>query len=99
MATIIAVTIKLVNQINRPRIASLLLDRIFSKEKTAFLHIQNLERLDCPASMLIKHFACEREDQAALLSLLSSLLDQFYSLQNHRRALFGRDPLSPLDAS
>lgn len=29
---------------------------------------------------------CEREDQAVLLSLLSSVLEQFYSLQNHRKA-------------
>jgi hypothetical protein len=30
---------------------------------------------------------CEKEDQAVLLSLLSSVLEQFYSLQNHRKAV------------
>jgi hypothetical protein len=40
---------------------------------------------------------CEREDQAVLLSLLSSVLEQFYSLQNHRKAVLKRDPARPLD--
>jgi hypothetical protein len=30
---------------------------------------------------------CEKKDQAVLLSLLSSVLEQFYSLQNHRKAV------------
>lgn len=40
---------------------------------------------------------CEQEDQAVLLSLLSSVLEQFYSLQNHRKALLKLDPARPLD--
>jgi hypothetical protein len=34
-----------------------------------------------------------------LLSLLSSVLEQFYSLQNHRKAVLRRNPSHPLDAS
>ena len=41
---------------------------------------------------------CEREDQAVLLSLLSSVLEQFYSLQNHRKAaVLKLDASRPLD--
>lgn len=41
---------------------------------------------------------CEREDQAVLLSLLSSVLEQFYSLQNHRKAAVRKlDASRPLD--
>ena len=40
---------------------------------------------------------CEREDQAVLLSLLSSVLEQFYSLQNHRKAVLKLDPFRPPD--
>jgi hypothetical protein len=41
---------------------------------------------------------CERDDQAVLLSLLSSVLEQFYNLQNHRKAVLRRVPSRPLDA-
>lgn len=40
---------------------------------------------------------CEREDQAVLLSLLSSVLEQFYNLQSHRKALLKLDPARPLE--
>jgi hypothetical protein len=40
---------------------------------------------------------CEHEDQAILLSLLSSVLEQFYGLQNHRKALLKRVPSRPHD--
>ena len=41
---------------------------------------------------------CEREDQVVLLSLLSSVLEQFYSLQNHRKAaVLKLDACRPLD--
>lgn len=40
---------------------------------------------------------CEHEDQAMLVSLLSSVLEQFYSLQNQRKALLKLDPSRPLD--
>jgi hypothetical protein len=41
---------------------------------------------------------CEKEDQTVLLSLLSSVLEQFYSLQNHRKAVLRHDPSRPLGA-
>jgi hypothetical protein len=42
---------------------------------------------------------CEREDQAVLLSLLSSVLEQFYSLQSHRKAVLKLDDSDLSDAS
>lgn len=42
---------------------------------------------------------CGREDQAVLLSLLSSVLEQFYSLQNHRKAVLKLDDADLSDAS
>ncbi len=41
---------------------------------------------------------CEHDDQALLLSLLSSVLEQFYSLQNHRKAVLRQYPLLAGDA-
>lgn len=41
---------------------------------------------------------CDRQDQAVLLSLLSSVLEQFYSLQNHRKAVLRLDPARPVEA-
>ena len=41
---------------------------------------------------------CDREDQAVLLSLLSSVLEQFYSLQNHRKAVLMLDDSDFSDA-
>jgi hypothetical protein len=41
---------------------------------------------------------CDREDQAVLLSLLSSVLEQFYSLQNHRKAVLKLDDSDFSDA-
>jgi hypothetical protein len=40
---------------------------------------------------------CDREDQAVLLSLLSSVLEQFFSLQSHRKAVLRRDSAIPPD--
>lgn len=42
---------------------------------------------------------CERDDQAVLLSLLSSVLVQFHSLQSHRRAILGLDHSALLDGN
>lgn len=44
---------------------------------------------------------CEYEDQAVLLSLLSSVLEQFHSLQNHRKAVLklGQAPAAEADSS
>jgi hypothetical protein len=40
---------------------------------------------------------CESESSAVLLTLLSSVLEQFYSLQNHRKAVLKLDPSRPVD--
>ncbi len=40
----------------------------------------------------------EHDDHGVLLSLLSSVLEQFYSLQKHRKAVLKRDPSRPLDS-
>ena len=40
---------------------------------------------------------CERDGQGVVLSLLSSVLEQFYSLQNHRKAILKR-PVSEVVA-
>ena len=45
---------------------------------------------------IVANIDCEREDQAVLVSLLSSVLEQFYSLQNHRKAVLKLDPSRPL---
>ena len=39
----------------------------------------------------------EHDKKGVLLSLLSSVLEQFYSLQKHRKAVLKREPLRPLD--
>lgn len=41
---------------------------------------------------------CEKDDQAVLLSLLSSVLEQFYNLQNHRKAVLRGDSSRPRNA-
>jgi hypothetical protein len=41
---------------------------------------------------------CEKDDRAVLLSLLSSVLEQFYSLQSHRKAVLRGDLSYPQDA-
>jgi hypothetical protein len=41
---------------------------------------------------------CDRADQAVLLSLLSSVLEQFFSLQSHRKAVLKRDSSTLPDA-
>jgi hypothetical protein len=41
---------------------------------------------------------CERENSGVLLTLLSSVLEQFYSLQNHRKAVLKLDPSRPIDS-
>jgi hypothetical protein len=40
---------------------------------------------------------CEHETNSVLLSLLSSVLEQFYSLQNHRKAVLNRETIIPLE--
>ncbi|HMJ44073.1 MAG TPA: hypothetical protein VK522_17530, partial [Pseudolabrys sp.] len=52
---IIAVASKLASQMKKPRIASLLFERMFSEEKTVLLHIKNPERFKRSVSMLIQH--------------------------------------------
>lgn len=37
----------------------------------------------------------EHDNKGVLLSLLSSVLEQFYSLQKHRKAVLKRDPSRP----
>ena len=39
----------------------------------------------------------EHDNKGVLLRLLSSVLEQFYSLQKHRKAVLKRDPSRPLD--
>jgi low affinity Fe/Cu permease len=39
----------------------------------------------------------EHDNKGVLLRLLSSVLEQFYSLQKHRRAVLKRDQSRPLD--
>jgi hypothetical protein len=39
----------------------------------------------------------EHDNKGVLLRLLSSVLEQFYSLQKYRRAVLKRDPSSPVD--
>jgi hypothetical protein len=39
----------------------------------------------------------EHDDKGVLLRLLSSVLEQFYSLQKLRRAVLKRDPSRPVD--
>jgi hypothetical protein len=51
----------------------------------------------CEQQAMVAIIDCEHEDQAILLSLLSSVLEQFYGLQNHRKALLKRVPSRPLD--
>jgi hypothetical protein len=46
---------------------------------------------------LVAMIDCEREGHGVLLSLLSSVLEQFYSLQNHRKAVLKRETIIPLE--
>lgn len=39
----------------------------------------------------------EHDNKGVLLRLLSSVLEQFYSLQKHRKAVLKREPSRPLD--
>jgi hypothetical protein len=39
----------------------------------------------------------EHDNKGVLLRLLSSVLEQFYSLQKHRKAVIKRNPSRPLD--
>jgi hypothetical protein len=43
---------------------------------------------------LVALIDCERDGHDVVLSLLSSVLEQFYSLQNHRKAILRRPEIA-----